>query len=62
MIIEGLALYGVERTDGKIYALLAHGTTTLMLIVLGLIGLIALPLVNEFKEDNPEIAEKSSIL
>lgn len=51
MVMEGLALYGVERADGKVYALLAHGTTTFMLIVLGLIGLIALPFVNEREED-----------
>jgi uncharacterized protein (TIRG00374 family) len=50
MVMEGLALYGVERADGKVYALLAHGTTTFMLIVLGLIGLIALPFVNEREE------------
>lgn len=47
MVIEGLALYGVDRADGKIYALLAHGTTTAVLILLGLIGLLILPFVNE---------------
>ena len=47
MVMEGLALYGVDRADGKVFALLAHGTTTVMLIVLGLIGLLALPFVNE---------------
>ena len=50
MVIEGLALYGVDKADGKVFALLAHGTSTIMLIVLGLIGLIALPFVNE-RED-----------
>jgi hypothetical protein len=50
MVIEGLALYGVDNADGKVFALLAHGTSTVMLIVLGLIGLIALPFVNE-RED-----------
>lgn len=53
MVMEGLALYGVERADGKVFALLAHGTTTFMQIVLGLIGLIALPFVNE-REDVSE--------
>jgi len=47
MVIEGLALYGVDRGDGKVFALLAHGSTTLMLIVLGLIALLVLPFVNE---------------
>jgi hypothetical protein len=50
MVIEGLALYGVDKADGKVFALLTHGTSTVMLIVLGLIGLIALPFVNE-RED-----------
>ena len=50
MVIEGLALYGVDKADGKVFALLAHGTSTIMLIVLGLIGLIVLPFVNE-RED-----------
>ena len=51
MVIEGLALYGVDRTDGKVFALLAHGSTTIMLIVLGLIGLLVLPFVNEREEE-----------
>jgi len=55
MVIEGLALYGVDKADGKVFALLAHGTSTIMLIVLGLIGLIVLPFVNE-RED---VIEKS---
>ncbi len=47
MVIEGLSLYGVDKANGKIFALLAHGSTTLMLIVLGLIGLLILPFVNK---------------
>jgi len=50
MVIEGLALYGVDKADGKVFALLAHGTSTIMLIVIGLIGLIVLPFVNEREE------------
>jgi uncharacterized protein (TIRG00374 family) len=53
MVIEGLALYGVNKADGKVFALLAHGTSTIMLIVLGLIGLIALPFVNEREDEAP---------
>ncbi len=58
MVIEGLALYGVQRPDGKIFALLAHGTTTLMLIVLGLIGLFALPFVNERGVEEVQLLEE----
>jgi len=55
MVIEGLALYGVDRADGKIFALLAHGSTTIMLIVFGLISLIVLPFINEVGEENSEL-------
>ena len=58
MVIEGLALYGVDRMDGQVYALLAHGTTTVMLIVLGLIGLIVLPFVNERELERVELVKK----
>ncbi len=47
MVIEGLALYGIDKADGKVFALLAHGSTTVMLIVVGLIALLVLPFVNE---------------
>lgn len=56
MVIEGLALYGIDKADGQVYALLAHGSTTVMLIVLGLIGLLALPFVNERKTDQTILA------
>jgi len=50
MVIEGLALYGIDKADGQIFALVAHGSTTLMLIVFGLISLLVLPFVNEREE------------
>ncbi len=55
MVIEGLALYGVNKLDGQVFALLAHGSTTVMLIVLGLIGLLVLPFVNERKTEETEL-------
>lgn len=51
MVIEALALYGVDRSDGKVFALLAHGSTTIMLIVIGLAGMLVLPFVNERGEE-----------
>jgi hypothetical protein len=50
MVIEALALYGVDKSDGKVFALVAHGTTTAMLIVMGLISLLVLPFINQ-RED-----------
>jgi uncharacterized protein (TIRG00374 family) len=50
MVIEGLSLYGIDKADGKVFALLAHGSTTIMLIVFGLIALLVLPFINERSE------------
>ncbi len=47
MVIEGLSLYGIDKADGTVFALLAHGSTTIMLIVFGFIALLVLPFVNE---------------
>lgn len=55
MVIEGLALYGVDRGDGKVFALLAHGSTTVMLIVLGLIAFLVLPFVNEREDQSASV-------
>lgn len=49
MTKEALALYGVSNPDGIIFAFVVHSVTTLLIIVLGLLSLIALPLVNREK-------------
>lgn len=46
MAEKGLALYGVESANGKIFALLAHTNTQLIVIVLGVLSIILLPIVN----------------
>ena len=51
MVIEGLALYGVNQDDGQVFALVAHGSMTILLIVVGLISLLVLPFVNERSEE-----------
>jgi len=54
MTRESLALYGVPYDDGIIFAFLAHGIMTLMVIVLGLFSFLALPFVNRRNsEENP---------
>lgn len=50
MVIQGLALYGVAKDDATVFALVAHGSSTIMLIVLGLISMLVLPFVNERTE------------
>ncbi len=46
MVIETLVIYGVEKTDGKIFAFIAHTTTNLSLAIAGTIALILLPVIN----------------
>lgn len=46
MVIQSLLLYGVAETQAQTFAIIVHGSMTLMLILLGFIGLIALPIVN----------------
>jgi glycosyltransferase 2 family protein len=49
MTREGLALYGVPYENGIIFAFVVHTTNTLMIIVVGLLSMLALPLVNRKK-------------
>jgi len=49
MTKESLALYGVGNENGIIFALVAHATMTLLLIVGGILSMMALPLVNRKK-------------
>jgi len=46
MVYETLLLYGIEKSDGKIFALIAHTSTNLIYLVLGLAAFLILPLVN----------------
>ena len=50
MVIQGLALYGVAKDDATVFALVAHGSSTIMLIVFGLLSMLILPFVNERSE------------
>ena len=46
MVIESLFLYGIDKTDGKIFALIAHSSTNLIYLVLGSVALILFPILN----------------
>lgn len=48
-IIAMLSLYGVSVADAGIFALLVHGIQTLLVVLLGIYGLTALPLLNKNK-------------
>jgi uncharacterized protein (TIRG00374 family) len=49
MTKESLALYGISNENGIIFAFVAHTTMTLLIIVLGLLSVLALPLLNRKK-------------
>jgi glycosyltransferase 2 family protein len=46
MVIEALYLYGIDRFDGGVFAIIAHTSTSLIYILLGGIALILFPLLN----------------
>lgn len=49
-VITMMVLYGVGKEDSGIFALLVHGIQTFLLILLGIYGLVALPLTNKNKK------------
>ncbi len=48
-VMTMMMLYGVGKEDAGIFALLVHGIQTFLLILLGIYGLLALPLTNKNK-------------
>ena len=56
MAIEALSLYGVSYENGVIFAFVAHSTSTVMIILVGLISMMILPFINrrtDVEEDKP---------
>lgn len=49
MTMEGLALYGISKSDGLIYAFVVHTSMNIMLIIVGLIAMSLLPILNRKK-------------
>ena len=48
MVIETLVIYGIQKNpDANTFALVAHGSMTLFLIIMGLISVILLPIYNK---------------
>lgn len=58
MAIEALMLYGVANENAVIFAFVAHASTTVMLILVGLISLLILPFINR-RNDIAENKENS---
>jgi uncharacterized protein (TIRG00374 family) len=49
MVYETLFIYGIDKADGKVFALIAHASTNLIYLVLGLAALLIIPLLNRKK-------------
>jgi uncharacterized protein (TIRG00374 family) len=50
MVYETLFIYGIDKADGKVFALIAHACTNLIYLFLGLAALLIIPLVNNTKK------------
>ncbi|TDO04722.1 hypothetical protein DET65_0626 [Sunxiuqinia elliptica] len=50
MVVQALMVYGIDKADGMVFALLAHTSMTGMMIVVGLISLLILPFINRSKQ------------
>ena len=50
-VIETLFIYGVSRADAYVFALAAHGSMTIMMIIIGVASVILLPIVNKSKKE-----------
>ena len=46
-VITMMMMYGISKDDAGIFALIVHGVQTFLLILLGIYGLVALPLTNK---------------
>lgn len=47
VVIQCLLIFGVDTESGKAFSLIAHATTNLVYLIIGLIALVLLPLVNK---------------
>jgi uncharacterized membrane protein YhaH (DUF805 family) len=69
MAIEALSLYGVTYENGVIFAFVAHASSTVMIILVGLISMMILPFINRrniseiiSNQANDEYNEKVEVL
>lgn len=61
MAIEALAIYGVAKENGIIFAFVAHASMTSMIIVIGIISVLILPFINQRKNITVEETLKTSV-
>ena len=54
MAVEALTLYGVAYENGVIFAFVAHTSSTVMIILVGLISMLILPFINRREDIEPK--------
>jgi hypothetical protein len=47
MVYETLFIYGIDKADGKVFALISHASTNLIYLFFGLAALFIIPLLNK---------------
>ncbi len=50
MVYETLFIYGIDKADGKVFALIAHASTNLIYLIFGVLALVIIPLLNNPKK------------
>jgi uncharacterized protein (TIRG00374 family) len=50
MVYETLFIYGIDKADGKIFALIAHSSTNLIYLFLGIAAFAILPIINRSRK------------
>ncbi|MBN1790651.1 MAG: flippase-like domain-containing protein [Bacteroidales bacterium] len=57
MVYETLFIYGIDKADGKVFALIAHASTNLIYLFLGMLALLIIPMINKPRKDPPKVAD-----
>jgi glycosyltransferase 2 family protein len=58
MVYETLYIYGIDKVDGKVFALIAHASTNLIYLFLGLIALLIIPIINKPRKHPSQAPDK----
>jgi len=62
MIINTLVIYGISTPDGEMFALLAHGSQMILLVLAGFVALLILPIYNlKYKRTKENTDQQSDL-
>jgi uncharacterized protein (TIRG00374 family) len=57
MVYETLFIYGIDKADGKVFALIAHASTNLIYLVLGIVALLIIPMINKSRKSPQNVGD-----